>query len=187
MYVCMYGVLTKSWKSWNFQISEIRLEGVQACAGVRTWSGRVPGCPGASAKLSAASDGVIPPNHRHLGSVVWQICIYQWKSMKFIEKSRVGHLYIWNPKYDTKYWKFSKIQKMSKTSARLVLCPIVPFLIIGPQISDFSTSFFPRRNFLQISDFRVSKKKWSFQFLPQCPIPSIAPNVPQGPIPQQRC
>ena len=87
VYVCMCGVLTKSWKSWNFQISEIRLEDVEACAGPHIRSGRAPRSPGASAKHSAASQHVIPPDHRDIVSVVCQICIFQWNSMKIIENS----------------------------------------------------------------------------------------------------
>ena len=42
---------------------------------------------GASAKHSAASQHVIPPDHRDIVSVVCQICIFQWNSMKIIENS----------------------------------------------------------------------------------------------------
>ena len=48
---------------------------MEACAGLHIRSGRVPRCPRASAKHSAASEDVIPPNHRELLCVVWQICI----------------------------------------------------------------------------------------------------------------
>ena len=86
MVVVVYVCSTKSWKSWNFQISEIRLEGVEACAGLHIRSGCAPGCPGASAKHSAVSQHVIPPDHRHLCCVVSYIPYIQWKSMKINEK-----------------------------------------------------------------------------------------------------
>ena len=169
----MYGVQcsTKSWKSWKFQIWEIRLEGVEACAGPHIRSGRAPRCPRASAKHSAASQDVIPPNHRDLFDVVWQICIYQWKSMKFIEKSRVGHLYIWNPKCDTKYWQFSKIKKYQKLQLRLFYILLPDFWLLDPRLEIFLLHFFPggifsdlrfltRRPRSQISDSRVGLRYW---------------------------
>ena len=52
------------------------MEGVQACAGLHIRSGRAPRSLGASAKHSAASEDVIPPDHRDPLCVVWQIGIY---------------------------------------------------------------------------------------------------------------
>ena len=49
---------------------------MQACAGLHIRSGGVPRCPEASPKHSAASEDVIPPNHRDPLCVVWQIGIY---------------------------------------------------------------------------------------------------------------
>ena len=55
---------------------------MEACAGLHIGSGCAPGCPGASAKHSAASEDVIPPDRRDLCSVVSYIPYIQWISMK---------------------------------------------------------------------------------------------------------
>ena len=69
-------------KSPEFKECCIVVEGVRACAGLRTRFQSAPGCSRASAKHSAVSEHVIPPDHRHLYCVVSYIPYIQWISMK---------------------------------------------------------------------------------------------------------
>ena len=89
------------------------LEGVRACAGLRTRSQSAPRRSRASAKHSVASEHVIPPDHRHLYCVVSYIPYIQWISMKINENQRKS----------MKIIDFGQITKIQRLVPRVRGCP----------------------------------------------------------------